>query len=92
MMKLPVVAVGAVLLLGGVLIGASSVRPASAQDQVAPPAAVGRYQMSLKSHPGPHTSTTVFVLDTSTGQCWYRETAGDRPWTDHGSPILGAKQ
>jgi hypothetical protein len=87
-MKVPAVAIGAVLVLGGILIGALVVRPASAQDPPAPPPAVGRYQMSLSVHPGPHTSTTVFVLDTSTGQCWYRETAGARPWTDHGSPAL----
>jgi len=89
-MKLPAVAIGAILLLGGMLIGAFSARPVSAQGQLVSPA--GRYQMSLSVHPGNHTSTTVFLCDTSTGQCWYRETAGARPWTDHGSPTRDAKE
>lgn len=93
-MRLSTVGFGAILILGGVLIGAlSSWQVATAaQSQPASPAAVGRYQMSLSVHPGDHTSTTVFVLDTSTGQCWYRETLGTRPWTDHGSPARGVKE
>jgi hypothetical protein len=84
-MKSSAVAVGVALLLTGLLIGASSAGPAAAQNPAVPPAAVGRYQMSLTVHPGDHTRT-VFVLDTITGQCWYRETGGAKPWTDHGSP------
>ena len=92
-MKLPVIVAGVSLVLAGIVIGTFSARPVSAQNQAASSATVGRYQMSLSVHPGGNvTSTTVFMLDTATGQCWYRETAGDRPWTDHGSPVLGAKK
>jgi hypothetical protein len=92
-MKLPVIAAGAILLLAGIVLGPSSTSPVSAQNQPASSATVGRYQMSLSVHPGGGvTSTTVFVLDTATGQCWYRETAGSRPWTDHGSPVVDAKK
>jgi hypothetical protein len=91
-MKFSAVVVGALLVLAGIVIGASLASPVSAQDAPAASATVGRYQMSLSVHPGNHTSTTVFVLDTATGQCWYRETLGNRPWTDHGSPALDAKK
>ena len=92
-MRLPVFAVAAAALVLGAAVGTSVTRPASAQNQPVPPtAAVGRYQMSLSVHNDNTTSTTVFVLDTSTGQCWYRETIGGRPWTDHGSPASDAKK
>ena len=69
-MKLPVIVAGAILVLAGIVIGAFSAHPVSAQNQPASSATVGRYQMSLSVHPGANvTSTTVFVLDTATGQC-----------------------
>ena len=91
-MKLTVVAAGAVLAFAGMVIGAFLASPVSAQSQPALPGAAGRYQMSLSVHVGGGTSTTVFVLDTATGQCWYRETTGNRPWTDHGSPVADPKK
>jgi hypothetical protein len=92
-MKWHTIALGASLVVAGIVIGALSGRPVSAQNQPNPPPAAavaetgaGRYQMSLSVHPGSHTSTTVFVCDTSTGQCWYRETLGSvTNWTDMGS-------
>jgi hypothetical protein len=87
-MKLHLVVSAALLVLLGILIGAFTAIPVSAQNAPSPSAAVGRYQMQLSVHTGNSTSTSVFVIDTVTGQCWYRETAGGRPWTDHGSPAL----
>ena len=92
-MKLTAMLWGVFLVLAGIVVGAVPGNPVSAEDQPAPSAPVGRYQMSISTHRDPSvTATTVFVLDTATGQCWYRETVGDRPWTDHGSPATGAKK
>lgn len=46
------------------------------------PAAPGRFQIQAS---GGAPTSTVFVLDTGTGQVWYRQ-AADRAWTDMGSP------
>jgi hypothetical protein len=54
------------------------------------PAAQGRYQMHVVGRPN---SSTVFVLDTHTGQTWYRETAYEvKSWTDMGSPVAPEKK
>jgi hypothetical protein len=31
--------------------------------------------------------TTVFVVDTQPGQCWYRESDTVPSWTDMGTPV-----
>ena len=60
-------------------------RPTPAQPGAAPPAAPGRYQMQTT---GAAPNSTVFVLDTQTGQVWYRQTIPDVPWTDMGTPTV----
>jgi len=56
-----------------------------------PPAAggsAGRYQVVLNPN---REYTTVFVIDTQTGQCWYRDTHPQvKEWTDLGSPVQKA--
>jgi hypothetical protein len=49
----------------------------------------GRYQMSVVGREG---ASTVFVVDSETGNCWYRDTnPGTKTWTDMGSPARPAK-
>ena len=60
--------------------------PSSGQPGIAPanPTAPGRYQMETT---GAAPSSTVFVLDTHTGEVWYRQTVpGGEQWTSMGSP------
>jgi hypothetical protein len=81
-------AMGILFVLGCVIlvVGLSSFAPAQIQ---APPAAAGRYQVSLKAMDT--SNTVVFVFDSTTGRCWYRDTAspnsGGAGWTDLGSPL-----
>jgi hypothetical protein len=37
---------------------------------------------------GAAPSRTVFVLDTHTGQVWYRQTIASETWVDTGRPTL----
>lgn len=69
----------------GLSLGLFFSQPSAGQPPAAPPAAAnGRYQMGVKPM---GTITTVFVVDTQTGQCWYRDTAPETTgWTDMGSP------
>ena len=80
--------IGLLFVLGCLIlaIGWGNFAPAQVQ---APPAAAGRYQLSLK---GLESSNTVlFVCDSTTGRCWYRDTAhanaGGAGWTELGSPV-----
>jgi|GEM_PF-2776873 len=67
-------------------IGWSNFAPAQIQ---APAPAAGRYQFSLKALDS--SNTVLFVFDSTTGRCWYRDTAtptaGGAGWTDLGSPL-----
>jgi hypothetical protein len=70
---------------GGVLVTtrSSEGQPAGV---VANPAASGRYQLQTT---GASPNSTVFVLDTHTGQVWYRQTISDvQTWTDLGTPAV----
>ena len=67
----------AAVLLGG--------QPTTGQPPVAPTAAVGRYQMQAT---GQAPNSTVFVLDSHTGQVWYRQTVTDA-WVNLGTPVKG---
>ena len=70
------------------ILGLLLTRPSAGQQVAAPPPAAGRYQVLLK---GTETSSTVFVFDSTTGQCWYRGThPNSKEWTDMGSPAQGA--
>jgi hypothetical protein len=78
-----VAAAAAFLAVAGVL---STGRPTTGQPRPAQPtpAAPGRFQMQTTGA-APHS--TVFVLDTHTGQVWYRQTHPEpKTWTDMGSP------
>ena len=81
----------AFVLLATFLFGGFFKQPTQAQ----PPAAaqaptVGRYQMFVKSG---SENTAVFVMDSTTGQCWYRDTnPGVKEWTDMGVPAVKGKK
>lgn len=80
--------VGIVFLLGCLILAAGLGNFATAQIQ-SPPASAGRYQFSLKAHDS--NNTVLFVFDSTTGRCWYRDTvpanAGGASWTDLGTPL-----
>ena len=72
--------IAAVVLVVAVALFLS--RPSTAQPPAPNPP--GRYQLQ-KSGSAPNS--TAFVIDTQTGQVWYKQTAGDtKVWTDMGSP------
>lgn len=74
----------AVAVLAAVALFVSLTRPGTAQPPAANPAVHGRYQMQVV---GRESLSAVFVLDTHTGQTWYRTTHhNDTKWTDMGSP------
>jgi hypothetical protein len=74
--------VGALALC--LLLGLFLSRPSAGQPVAAPPAAAGRYQVLVK---GTDTSSTVFVFDSMTGQCWHRSTHPNaKEWSDMGTP------
>ena len=80
-----IVSAAVLVAVTGVL---STGRPTSGQPAGAPanPAAPGRYQMQTS---GAAPNSTVFVLDTHTGQVWYRQTTPDaKTWTDMGAPTV----
>jgi hypothetical protein len=71
----------AVLAVAALVV--SLAHPGTAQPPAAP-STPGRYQMQVL---GSNSVSTVFVLDTHTGQTWYRQTLhGVTGWTDMGSP------
>jgi hypothetical protein len=75
----PGVALALCLVLGLLLTQQSAGQP--------PAAANGRYQIAIKPYTQGGNFTTVFVVDTQSGQCWYRETGSEtNGWTDMGSP------
>ena len=70
----------ALCLILGVLLS----RPSAGQQVTVPPAGAGRYQVVVK---GSDNISTVFVFDSTTGQCWHRSThANVNQWTDMGTP------
>jgi hypothetical protein len=84
-MRYQMAIVGAICLAVGSLVGTFASDSVVAQSSTTTTG--NRYQMSLKPAGGNSSSTTVFVCDTTTGRCWYRETLGEvKGWTDMGSP------
>lgn len=49
----------------------------------------GRFQFSLRTPPEGGGYSTVFVLDSVTGECWYRSAAPKDQWVSIGSPVIG---
>lgn len=50
--------------------------------EIAHSATGGRYQMVVRD-------STVFVFDSTTGQCWYRDTRPEvKKWIDMGTPVV----
>jgi len=73
-----------VAVLAAAALFVSLARPGTAQPPAAAPVTSGRYQMQVV---GRESISTAFVLDTHTGQTWYRQTLhGVTGWTDMGSP------
>lgn len=87
------VAVGVILALG-LAVGLLFSRPSVGQPPAAAPtAANGRYQIELKPNTQGGNFTTVFVVDTQTGQCWHRDTSSEtKGWTALGSPAWKAER
>lgn len=76
------------VLTFGLVLGLFLNQPSVGQPPAAPAAMNGRYEMELKAYTQGGNFTTVFVVDTQTGQCWYRDTSSDtKSWTDMGSPV-----
>ncbi len=74
-------AVGGTLAVG-LAAGMCLSRPAAGQQAGAPPAA-GPYQAVIN----PHTAfSTVFVVDTHTGQVWWKNTNAEGAWHDMRAP------
>jgi hypothetical protein len=74
----------AVAVVAAAALFLSWARPGTAQPTSAAPLHPGRYQMQVL---GGNSVSTVFVLDTHTGQTWYRTTHyNDKAWSDMGSP------
>ena len=79
-----ILALGCLLGLS-IMLGQLLARPTSGQGEVAPPRAPGRFQMSA-------SALSVFVVDTSTGQCWIKSDPDAKKWTDLGSPAEQKKE
>jgi hypothetical protein len=79
---------GIVFMLGCLILAIGWGNFGAAQIQ-SPPAATGRYQFSWKALDS--SNSVLFVFDSNTGRCWYRDTApasaGGAGWTDLGSPV-----
>lgn len=85
----PSLIMGAAIIVGCLILGLSFGSLATGQ-VTSPPTPAGPYQMSLKAN---GSSTAVFVFDSKSGRCWYRDT--NQPgnnWTDLGSPLQQAKE
>jgi hypothetical protein len=82
-------AMGILFVLGCVILAIGWENFGAAQIQAPVPSAAGRYQFSLKAMDA--SNTVVFVFDSTTGRCWYRDTAtpasGGAGWTELGSPM-----
>lgn len=96
-MKLDVNFRSTLLAVGGILaVGLASswiFGQAAVGQSPAPaiPPTRGQYQMVLKSNGD--TMSTVFILNTETGQCWFRGTSPDsKTWNDMGSPAKEERQ
>jgi hypothetical protein len=73
----------AVAVLSATALFVSLSRPGTAQPPAGTPVHPGRYQMQVL---GSNSVSTVFVVDTHTGQTWYRQTlSSSTGWTDMGS-------
>ena len=78
------VIVGVSVILCCLILGLSFGGPAAGQQ--APPPTSGRYQVIVKAG---SQNTAVFVFDSTTGQCWFRDTNPQvKDWTDMGSPVI----
>jgi hypothetical protein len=81
--------IGLSVVLGCLMLGLSFGNLAAGQ-VASPPPGAARYQMLIKPV---DSSTTVFVLDTHTGKCSYKETVrAENGWTDFGSPLESQKK
>jgi hypothetical protein len=77
--------VGASVVLGCLILGLTLSPPAVGQlPPAGGPPAVGRYQLVVNSE---KTTDMVFVLDTTTGQCWHRRSAPGDTWINFGTPV-----
>lgn len=74
-----------VLVVAGVVVVTSRPTVGQPPGGVANPAASGRYQLQTT---GGAPNSTVFVVDSHTGQVWYRQTSSDEKWTDLGTPAV----
>ena len=78
-----VVLITSVLALALLAVGVGLHEPSQAQ-QTLPVTSEGRYQMSVVGREG---VSTVFIVDSMTGNCWYRDTHyNSKSWTAMGSP------
>jgi hypothetical protein len=76
--------IGTMVIFGCLILGLSFGNLATGQVTTPPPVA-GPYQISLKAM---DSNTVVFVFDSKSGRCWYRDTAqSGASWTDLGSPL-----
>ena len=84
----PSLIIGAAVIVGCLILGLSVGNLATGQ-VTSPPPVSGPYQISLKAN---GSSTAVFVFDSKSGRCWYRDTVqSGSSWTDLGSPLQPAK-
>jgi len=73
-----------VVAFGLLAVGLAMHQPSQAQNVAPAATSAGRYQMSVV---GRESVSTVFVLDSLTGKCWYRDTHHNtKSWTELGSP------
>lgn len=80
---MPRVWTAAVALLSAAALFVSLTRTGTAQPPAGTPAVPGRYQMHVVAN---NSVSTVFVVDTQTGQTWYRQTLSTSTgWSDMGS-------
>lgn len=71
------------LLLAALFIATSwATSPLLAAQQDAPVGLPQRFQMALSPRLPSGGYSTVFVVDTATGECWYRSTDPAEKWTD----------
>ncbi|AMV22469.1 hypothetical protein [Planctomyces sp. SH-PL14] len=79
------------LLVASVIGAAWSTSPPAAAEEPGPAALPTRYQMEVVPRPPSGGYSTVFLVDTATGECWYRSAAPDDKWTSIGSPAAGKR-
>jgi hypothetical protein len=72
------------LFVGGAVFGSVNLLRADQPQKAPSPSQVGRYQLT-----SPATNVPVWLVDTTTGDTWYRYTNND--WTKAGNPTAGRK-